>query len=339
MSVTIGVIGGSGMYKLPGLENVESVKVSTPFGEPSGEYVIGTLKGQKIAFLARHGAGHTILPQDLNSRANIYGFKSLGVKWLISVSACGSLKEEYAPGDIVIPDGLFDRTSGRQGTFFGNGCVAHVSIADPFCKTLSKILFEAGKKTGKKTHMGGGLVTINGPRFSTRTESHIFRSWGLALVNMTTVPEAQLAAEAEISYAVMNHVTDYDCWKEHDEAVTVESVIKTLMGNVDAAKDAIVNAVEAISSGDLKSDSWNKLKDALVSKRICSRMLSYDLPGRERPDLTRLCPLRCSLFLLRSLRAQSLFRRRRVWTSRCSSISTGGLVREKRCRRRAIALK
>ena len=278
----IGVIGGSGMYQIDGLENVKKVKVSTPFGDPSGDYVTGTLDGHSIVFLARHGPGHTILPQDLNSRANIYGFKSLGVKWLISVSACGSLKEEYAPGDIVIPDGLFDRTSGRQGTFFGNGCVAHVSIADPYCKTLSKILYEAAKKTGKKVHAGGALVTINGPRFSTRTESNIFRQWGLSLVNMTTVPEAQLAAEAEIAYAVMNHVTDYDCWRPHESHVTVETVVKTLMGNVDAARQAIRNAASMISKGEgLQSESWGKLKDALFTRPEL-------VPVQTRKDLSLL---------------------------------------------------
>jgi len=265
----IGVIGGSGMYKMPGMTEVKDVVLMTPFGKPSGAYTTGLLEGQRVAFLARHGPGHTILPQELNGRANIYGFKMLGVKWLISVSACGSLKEEYAPGDIVIPDGLFDRTCGREGTFFGKGLVAHVSIADPFCKTLSKVLYEASKKSGKKTHVGGGLVTINGPRFSTRTESNIFRGWGLALVNMTTVPEAQLAAEAEIAYAVMNHVTDYDCWKVTEEVVTVQHVIKTLIGNVDAAKIAIREAVKGIGAGKdtLKSESWGKLKDALFTNK------------------------------------------------------------------------
>jgi len=265
----IGVIGGSGMYKMPGMKDVKEVELMTPFGKPSSAYVTGILEGQRVAFLARHGPGHIILPQEINSRANIYGFKMLGVKWLISVSACGSLKEEYAPGDIVIPDGLFDRTSGREGTFFGKGLVAHVSIADPFCKTLSKILFDASVKTGKKTHFGGGLVTINGPRFSTRTESNIFRGWGLALVNMTSVPEAQLAAEAEISYAVINHVTDYDCWKVTEEPVTVEHVVKTLMKNVEAAKLGIREAVKAIGANKdkLKSDSWDKLKDALFTNK------------------------------------------------------------------------
>lgn len=281
--MTIGVIGGSGMYKMPGLTNVKNVKLDTPFGEPSGEYVTGTLDGQRVVFLARHGPGHTILPQDLNSRANIWGFKKLGVKWLISVSACGSLKEEYAPGDIVIPDGLFDRTSGRQGTFFGNGLVAHISIADPFCKTLSKVLYDSCKKTDKKVHMGGAIVTINGPRFSTRTESKVFRQWGLALVNMTTVPEAQLAAEAEISYAVMNHVTDYDCWRPHDEDVTVEAVIKTLMGNVDAAREAIRHAVNIIAkSKDLTSASWGGLKDALFTRPEL-------VPEKTRKDLSLIC--------------------------------------------------
>lgn len=202
----VGVIGGSGMYDLEGMENVREIDIAmTPFGSPSAPFTVGTLHGVDVAFLARHAPGHTILPEEIPSRANIYAFKMLGVKWIISVSACGSLKEEFEPGHLVVPDGLFDRTSGREGTFFGKGAVAHVSLADPFCPVLSKVLFdavsEAVRGTDKKVHMGGALVSINGPRFSTRTESKVFRKWGLELINMTTVPEFALAREAEIGYA------------------------------------------------------------------------------------------------------------------------------------------
>ena len=201
----VGVIGGSGMYEMEGMDDVHEVDIAmTPFGSPSSAFVVGTLHGVQVAFLARHAAGHTILPEELPSRANIFAMKLLGVKWIISVSACGSLKEEIEPGHIAIPDGLFDRTSGRPQTFFGNGVVAHVSLADPFCPVLSKVLHaavaEAIDGTDKKVHEGGALVSINGPRFSTRTESKVFRSWGLDLVNMTTFPEAPLAREAEIAY-------------------------------------------------------------------------------------------------------------------------------------------
>ena len=228
----IGIIGGSGMYSLEGLENVHSVTVDhTPFGKPSAAFTVGSLYGVNIAFLARHGAGHVLLPSELPFRANIYAFKQLGVKYLISVSACGSLREQLKPGDVAVPNGLFDRTSGRDQTFFGNGAVAHISLAEPFCPVLSQIIYDAAVKavdeenaatsdqstkdkndqtsssssssssvspSQRNVHLGGDLVSINGPRFSTKTESNIFRKWGLDLINMTTVPEAQLAREAEI---------------------------------------------------------------------------------------------------------------------------------------------
>jgi 5'-methylthioadenosine phosphorylase len=199
----VGVIGGSGMYEFDGLEDVREIDIAmTPFGCPSAAFTLGTLHGVNVAFLTRHGIGHTILPHELPSRANIYAFKQLGVKWLISVSACGSLREEIAPGHLAIPEGLYDHTSGRDGTFFGNGAVAHVSLANPFCPVLSKVLLTATTMavdgTEKKVHFGGQLITINGPRFSTKTESRIYRQQGLDLINMTTAPEAALAMEAEI---------------------------------------------------------------------------------------------------------------------------------------------
>lgn len=267
MAALVGVIGGSGMYDMPGLENVQSIKIDTPYGEPSDEYKVGVLNGTPVAFLSRHAPGHRIMPTELNARANIWGFKKLGVKWLISVSACGSLKEEYAPGHLAVPSGLFDRTTGRQLTFFGEGVVAHTMFADPFCPLLSKHLLTAARKTDKTTHDGGNLVVISGPRFSTKTESKIFQSWGLDLINMTTVPEAQLAVEAEIAYAVLNCVTDYDCWRDGEEAVSVEMVIATLKGNVAAAQTVIKEVVPALAAEAGESTKWNSLAGSIMTNQ------------------------------------------------------------------------
>lgn len=250
--VRFGVIGGSGVYQMEALENVQEVTLETPFGAPSDSYMVGTINGERVAFLARHGRGHRLSPTRLNQRANIYGFKMLGVEYLIGVSACGSLQEEYAPGHIVIPDQLFDRTTGRALSFFDDpavgtdGLVAHVSVAEPFCPLLSEICYKAVTATGATAHNGGNFVTIEGPRFSTKAESRVFRSWGMDIIGMTTTPEAQLAREAEMSYAVMAHVTDYDVWHESEEAVTVEMVIRTLQRNTEVAKDAVVNALEQL---------------------------------------------------------------------------------------------
>lgn len=247
--VRFGVIGGSGVYQVEALQDVEEVTLETPFGAPSDSYMVGTLHGQRVAFLARHGRGHRISPTQLNQRANIYGFKMLGVEYLIGVSACGSLQEQYAPGHIVIPDQLFDRTTNRALSFFDDpqagtgGLVVHVSVADPFCAFLSEICYRAVQATGATVHLGGNFITIEGPRFSTKAESRVFRSWGMDLIGMTTTPEAQLAREAEMSYAVMAHVTDYDVWHESAEPVTVEMVVRTLQHNAEVAKAAVVNAI------------------------------------------------------------------------------------------------
>jgi 5'-methylthioadenosine phosphorylase len=265
--VLVGVIGGSGMYDMPGIEGLEAISIETPYGTPSDAYKVGTLNGVKVAFLSRHAPGHKLMPSELPARANVWGFKKLGVKWLISVSACGSLRQEYAPGQLVIPEGLFDRTSGRELSFFGEGCVAHTSLADPYCKVLMKVLADAARTTDKVVHEGGNLVSINGPRFSTRCESNVFRQWGLDLINMTTVPECQLATEAEIAYAVLNCVTDYDCWHEGEEDVTVEMVIKTLMGNVAAAQVAVADAVQRLAAGGLESDKWNALAGGIMTNK------------------------------------------------------------------------
>lgn len=238
---TLAVIGGSGLYEMPGLQNGREVAVDTPFGAPSAPVVVGELEGLQVAFLARHGIGHHISPTEVNYRANIYALKSLGVQRLISISACGSLREDYAPGEIVIPDGLFDFTRGRERSFFQDGLVAHISTADPFCPDLSQQLLAATKSTGAATHWGGDLITIEGPRFSTRTESNIYRSWGMSLIGMTTSPEAFLAREAELCYAVMAHVTDYDVWHITEEPVSVEMVIEVLNHNTRIAQEAVRN--------------------------------------------------------------------------------------------------
>ena len=265
--VQIGVIGGSGLYQMEGLTDVEEIEINTPFGDPSDAVIIGVLAGQRVAFLPRHGRGHRISPTELNSRANIYALKSLGVKYIVGVSACGSLRERLAPGHIVIPDQLVDRTRRRDLSFFGEGLVVHISLADPFSPELSALVYEAVRETGEReVHQGGSFVVIEGPRFSTRAESHIFRQWGCDIIGMTAVPEAQLAREAEIAYAVMAHVTDYDVWHEEEEPVTVEMVIKTLMGNVTTAQKAIKNLVDRLADGP----DWpahHALADAIITDR------------------------------------------------------------------------
>jgi 5'-methylthioadenosine phosphorylase len=245
----LAIIGGSGLYNMSGLSNPQEFHLDTPFGKPSAPIIVGTLEDQPVAFLARHGIGHTISPSEINFRANIYALKSLGVERIVSVSAVGSLREDYAPGDLVIPDGLFDNTKGRSRTFFEGGMVAHVGVADPFCPALSEQLYEAVKSTGAIVHMGGSFITIEGPRFSTKAESNIFRGWGLSIIGMTTSPEAFLAREAEMCYAVMAHVTDYDVWHISEDPVTVEMVIAVLNKNTEIAQNAIRNIAKDSKSG------------------------------------------------------------------------------------------
>ncbi len=240
-SPSLGIIGGSGLYNIAGLSDIEEHDVTTPFGKPSDPVVVGTLAGQRVAFLARHGRGHRLTPSEVNYRANIYALKLLGVERVIAVSACGSLREDYAPGHIVIPDQVYDNTKDRPRTFFGDGLVAHVGVAEPFCPTLSQQLFAAVEETGVAVHQGGAFVTIEGPRFSTKAESNTFRQWGMSLVGMTTSPEAFLAREAELCYACMAHVTDYDVWHVSEEAVTVEMVIRIINQNTAIAQQALVN--------------------------------------------------------------------------------------------------
>ena len=243
MTVTIGIIGGRGLYDMAELTGREDVKINTPFGEPSGPYVVGTLRGKRVAFLARHGAGHRLLPSELNYRANIYGFKTLGVERILSASAVGSLKEKYRPLDIVVPDQFLDRTRGRPSTFFGRGLVAHIAFAHPVCGVLSKIVAESAAEVGVMTHLGGTYVNMEGPQFSTLAESKLYRAWGMDVIGMTNLQEAKLAREAEICYATLALVTDYDCWHPDHDAVTTDMIITNLLQNAKTAQQAIAEAV------------------------------------------------------------------------------------------------
>ena len=238
--MVIGVIGGSGLYEIEGLSNIEEVAVSTPFGDPSDLYITGILDGVKLVFLPRHGRGHKFLPSEVNYRANIYGMKKLGVERIISVSAVGSMKEEIVPGHIVIPDQFFDRTQGkRASTFFGDGLAGHVQFADPICPDMSELVYAAAVEAGATVHKGGTYICIEGPNFSTRAESNIYRSWGVDIIGMTNIPEARLAREAEICYATVALATDYDCWYEGHEDVSVEAVIAVIKQNVEMARNII----------------------------------------------------------------------------------------------------
>jgi 5'-methylthioadenosine phosphorylase len=239
----IGIIGGSGLYSMPGLTDIKEVSQTTPFGNPSDAYVLGTLEGRKVAFLSRHGRGHRISPTELNFRANVYGFKQLGVERILSVSAVGSLKEEHKPTDFVIPDQFFDRTRHRIDTFFGEGVVAHVSLADPICGELAKAFAAACAKVGVVGKLGGSYLCMEGPQFSTRAESNVYRSWGMDVIGMTNLQEARLAREAEICYSTLAMVTDYDCWHTGHEDVTVDQVIAVVMQNADNASKVLKHAV------------------------------------------------------------------------------------------------
>ena len=243
----IGVIGGSGLYEIEGLTDVQEVSLDTPFGAPSDVYITGTLDGAKMVFLPRHGRGHRLLPSEVNYRANIYGMKSLGVEQIISVSAVGSMKEEIVPGHIVIPDQFFDRTQGkRAATFFGNGIAGHVQFADPVCASLSLVLADAATEVGATVHAGGTYVCIEGPNFSTRAESNIYRSWGVDIIGMTNLPESRLAREAEICYGTVALATDYDCWHAGHDDVSVEAVIAIIQQNVATARAIVKTAVGSI---------------------------------------------------------------------------------------------
>jgi 5'-methylthioadenosine phosphorylase len=264
--VNLAVIGGSGLYSMPGLEETREVQLDTPFGKPSAPVVVGRLEGMRVAFLARHGIGHHISPSEVPYRANIYALKSLGVQRLISVSACGSLKEELAPGEIVIPDQLFDNTRERARSFFGEGLVAHISVAHPFCEDTSGQLESAVREAGGTVHRGGTFITIEGPRFSTKGESSTYRSWGMSIIGMTACPEAFLAKEAEMCYATMAHITDYDVWHESEAPVTVDMVIQTLHRNTALAQKALRSLVKNLRP-ERDCDCKNALSTALITRR------------------------------------------------------------------------
>ncbi len=262
--VRIGVIGGSGLYEMAGLTVAEERRIETPWGAPSDAFILGELDGRKVAFLARHGRGHRLLPTELNFRANVYGFKTLGVEFLISVSAVGSLKKEYVPGHIVVPDQFYDRTRHRADTFFGNGIVAHVSVAHPISKTLAAILADSADAEGAVTHRGGCYVNMEGPQFSTRAESMAYRHMGMDIIGMTNLQEAKLAREAEIAYASLSMVTDYDCWHEEEEAVTGEGVMEVLRKNVALAQRVVRRAI-AVVGPEVANDCASALAMALIT--------------------------------------------------------------------------
>lgn len=276
--IKIGVVGGSGVYEMAGLVEIERIKVDTPFGAPSDDYVVGRLGAQRIAFLPRHGVGHRHSPAEVPYRANIYGFKSLGVERLISITAVGSMREDHAPLDIVIPDQLFDRTKLRANSFFGNGLVVHISFADPFCPELAAVVYEAAAKSGARTHRGGTLVVIDGPQFSTQAESKVNRALGMDLIGMTALPEAKLAREAEICYAAVAMVTDYDVWHPDHASVTVDMVVQNLLKNAETGKAIVRESVPNIPGQRGSCPCHNALETAIITR--------HDLiPDKTRRDL------------------------------------------------------
>ena len=277
---SVGIIGGSGLYDVEGITDLREVRLETPFGAPSDAYLVGGFRGQSVAFLPRHGRGHRVSPSELNSRANVFGFKLLGVERLISVSAVGSMREEIRPLDIVVPDQLFDRTRLRQNSFFGNGLVVHVGFADPFCPDLSRDLAEAAGRVGARVHRGGAYICIEGPQFSTRAESRIYRSWGVDVIGMTALPEAKLAREAELCYATIALVTDYDVWHESESAVTVEMVVANLRQNVGAAKLILAQAIAGLGAERI-CPCPDALRDAIMTQREA-------IPEAVRRDLAPL---------------------------------------------------
>lgn len=280
-SIELAIIGGSGLYNMAGLTDVEEITITTPFGDPSDAITVGTLHDRRIAFLPRHGRGHLLTPTEVPYRANIFALKTLGVKYIIAVSACGSLKEALAPGHVVIPDQLFDNTKKRHTSFFEGGLVAHITVADPFSPEFSKIVAEAVTVSGGTVHEGGTFITIEGPRFSTKGESNVFRSWGMSIIGMTTSPEAYLAAEAEIAYACMAHITDYDVWHHEEEPVTVEKVIQVLLKNTELAQKSISHVVAHMAAWADEFAAHSALKDALITERSL-------IPAAKRAELAPL---------------------------------------------------
>jgi 5'-methylthioadenosine phosphorylase len=276
----VGIIGGSGLYDMAEVSDRREVTLTTPFGDPSGPFLLGTLRGKRVAFLARHGAGHRLSPSELNFRANIFGMKVLGVEYILSASAVGSLREEYKPLDIVIPDQFIDRTRGRASTFFGRGLVAHVGFAHPFCSLLSNIAHDAGRGSGATIHKGGTYVCMEGPQFSTLAESKLYRSWGADIIGMTNLQEAKLAREAEICYTTIALVTDYDCWHPDHDSVTVDLVIANLLQNAKTAQAIIATAVDALPF-TRTCECATALKYALITRPEA-------IPERTRTELAPL---------------------------------------------------
>jgi 5'-methylthioadenosine phosphorylase len=275
---TLGVIGGSGLYDMPGLTDVDRVTLSTPFGEPSDEFVRGRLGEVQLVFLPRHGRGHRWLPTEINYRANLFGMKQLGVEWLVSVAAVGSLRREIAPGHLVVPDQFIDRTVARPSTFFGGGIVAHVSMADPVCPALSKLTLDAARAAGGTVHAGGTYVCMEGPQFSTRAESELYRSWGAHLIGMTNWQEAKLAREAEICFTTLAIVSDYDCWNTEARDVTIDDILRLLAENADLARRCVARVAQALP--DHRSCACAAaLKDAIITDRDC-------IPAEIRRDLS-----------------------------------------------------
>ncbi len=266
MDAEIGIIGGSGLYNMPGLEDRREVDIDTPWGAPSDSYVLGSLAGRKVAFLARHGRGHCVMPSNLNFRANIYGLKTLGVQWVLSFSAVGSLQENLKPVDFVIPDQFFDRTRGRVSTFFDEDVVVHIGFADPICSQLADVVEQACKTVGVTVHRGGTYCCMEGPAFSTRAESNLNRQWGFSVIGMTNLQEAKLAREAEMSYVTVAMVTDYDCWHPDHDAVTVEQVIEYLSKNAENAQAVALEAVRNVPR-DQPSPYASALKNAILTDR------------------------------------------------------------------------
>ncbi len=277
MPAQIGIIGGSGLYDMAELTDREEVAIATPFGDPSGPYVVGTLRGRRVAFLARHGAGHRLMPGELNFRANIYGFKTLGVERILSASAVGSLKLEYPPQDIVVPDQFLDRTRGRASTFFGRGLVAHVSFAHPVCADLSGAAHEAAIAVGARAHLGGTYVCMEGPQFSTLAESNLYRAWGMDVIGMTNLQEAKLAREAEICYATLALVTDYDCWHPEHDSVTVDMIVANVIQNAKTAQAIIAETVGRLD-GARTCPCATALANAIITSRDA-------IPAATRADL------------------------------------------------------
>jgi 5'-methylthioadenosine phosphorylase len=273
----LGIIGGSGLYEMIGLEDVREVRISTPFGDPSDAYIMGTLRGRRVAFLPRHGKGHRILPSELNFRANVHGFKALGADAIVSISAVGSLREHIRPGTVVVPDQFIDRTRGRVSTFFGDGVVAHVSFADPFCAPLSRLLAISAREAGAEVHEGGTYVCMEGPQFSTRAESHLYRTWGGDIIGMTNLQEAKLAREAELCFSTLAMATDFDCWRSPEADVEITDVLAVLRANAELAKRTVMLVAERLENAR-RCGCRAALEHAVITDRAM-------IPSHRRDEL------------------------------------------------------